>query len=211
MRYATALRKSAFAPAALVAALASGCADAPIAGVGTESVQYAKLSGEELFRGLMLGDGAAAGALPEVWQNPAMRSARSASSAAELASQTTMQQYIMGFIGGTDPEFFERFRATMTSGNPVALRAAISDAGVRTRDALLSHPDPAVRAAATGTTGTELGDPEANCVVVIVAYAAVLVWDWYWGPDRKKGVEVAPASGLRQDEFIQLVAQRLHA
>lgn len=209
MRYASALRKSAFAPAALFAALASGCTDAPIAGVETETVQYAKLSGEELFRGLMLGDGAAAGALPEVWQNPAMQGARAASSAAELASQTQMQEYIFAFIGDADPAFFERFRASMTSGNPVALRAAIADAGMRTRDALLSHPDPEVGAAVKGTTGGKVGDPEVNCVVVIVAYAAVLVWDWYWGPDSEQ--EINPDSNLRQDEFVHMVSQRLRA
>ena len=91
------------------------------------------LSGEELFRGLVLGDGPAAFAVPELWGTRDVRDAVAARAArVEVDPEASVslaeaRQAVVASLAASDPAFFERFKADVTSGSPLRVQRALRE------------------------------------------------------------------------------------
>ena len=187
-----------------------GCDGATDAPASTSAV--ASLSGEQLFTGLVLGNGEAAAALPEVWNAPQILKARS-ESVVEASAEAEMDARVVDAIAAADPTFFSRFETAITSGRHTVIREAMQEAGSAVGKVVLEDPAFGLQASDGTSKSTVVATAEANCVIVIVAYAAVVIWDWKWGPDEEIAEErqFADAPVLRQDEVIDLIATRFAA
>jgi hypothetical protein len=125
-----------------------------------------------------------------------------------------MDARVLSAIAESDPTFFSRFEAAITSGRHTAIRAAMQEAGSAVGKVVMEDPAFGLQASDGTSKSSIVANAEANCVIVIVAYAAVFVWDWKWGPDEEvEEVErqFADAPALRQDEVIDLIATRFAA
>jgi SdpC family antimicrobial peptide len=111
--------------------LAVGCMGAEpgtdgAAGDDTALEASALPDGEELYRGMVFGEGPAAKLFPEIWQSSAVQGKVQISE----AERRTAADQVVAWIHRKDPTFFDRFGSDMTSGD----REAIASILAETRD-----------------------------------------------------------------------------
>ena len=86
--------------------------------------------GETLFKGILFAEGEVATKIPELADLIEIKSAMSPAKKSQyLAAQTK----IIEDLKKKDPEFFKRFQSSVTSGDQVEVRRAITDAGNKVR------------------------------------------------------------------------------
>ena len=108
----------------------SGC-DSSTSAPEAPAFDASALSGEDLFSGLVLGDGPAAFAVPELWGAHdvrgaiAERGARSEGDAAVALAEA--RAAVVAYVAEADPAFFDRFKADITSGSPLRVQRALQE------------------------------------------------------------------------------------
>ena len=112
--------------------VASGCdSSAPVA--EPPAFDASSLSGEDLFRGLVLGEGQAAFAVPELWGAHDTRGAIAARDARvgddpEVAEALAgVRKGVVDHVAEADPAFFDRFKAEVTSGSPLRVQRVLRE------------------------------------------------------------------------------------
>lgn len=118
---------SRFIPLFSIALLFSvvGCSDNAFNDTSTETPDQ-KLTGEEFFRGVMLGEGAVAQRVPEIKKVYAVDySSMNAKTAGALSE---FNDDLVETVRKKRPGFLKRFREVMTSGNPVEIRKGMQEA-----------------------------------------------------------------------------------
>lgn len=91
-----------------------------------KSEGFSSLSGRQFFEGLLFGQGEAAKALPEIWQDPQIVSMM----LGEPKSNTEVMNAISlveNKLSKDDPSIFDRFKSDMTSGNPLLVETALDN------------------------------------------------------------------------------------
>ena len=86
--------------------------------------------GETLFKGIFFAEGEVATKIPELAD---LISIKSAMSPAKKSQYLAAQTKIIEDLKKKDPEFFKRFQSSVTSGDQVEVRRAITDAGNKVR------------------------------------------------------------------------------
>lgn len=151
------MRKSTFALLGGLTALAITTSTTQIASASPEvsdqvaapvTVQTHGFSGEDLFQGLVFGDGPVAQAHPELVPQVDLS-----------AEQEAVVDDMLVQLHQQDARFFDRFAAGMQSGNPMLVQRAAQDAHVQL-DSLVDTTSPST-------------DP--MCVAVFIVAVAVLV------------------------------------
>ena len=113
----------------------SGCDAASESAAVDPAFDASVLSGEELFSGIVLGDGPAAYAIPELWGAREVRAAAAARAARDegdpeaASALATLREDVVASIAASDPAFFDRFKADVTSGSPLRVQHALREAG----------------------------------------------------------------------------------
>ncbi|WP_164016007.1 hypothetical protein [Pyxidicoccus trucidator] len=113
-----------------------------------EPAAQAPRSGEEVFRGLVFGDGPVAELLPEFWGNQPRR---------ELSPQQKevgerVKAQLMADIHQADPGFFARFGVEIQSGKHLRIEQALKERNSLVKQVAAKHQRP--EAAAGSTQGT---------------------------------------------------------
>ena len=110
----------------------SGC-DSSTPAPAAPAFDASALSGEDLFSGLVLGDGPAAFAVPELWgahdaRGAAVaRAARTGDDPEVAAALAGFRQSLVEHVAEADPAFFDRFKAEVTSGSPLRVQRALRE------------------------------------------------------------------------------------
>jgi SdpC family antimicrobial peptide len=110
--------------AALAAALAA-CADGGSPAGLTQPVAHAQFSGEDVFRGVVLGDGPVAARLPELWSGYALDDSRW--TPAHRAAMDRARQRLIDDVRAVDPTFLARFGAALQSHDPLRVQGAMEE------------------------------------------------------------------------------------
>ena len=148
----------------------TGCdaTDSDSALAASENVPLAALSPQTLFEGVMLGNGPAAAALPDIHQMQTPD-----------AESRAFYRFVVDGVRADDPAYFDAFAAGITSGNHTRVSQTIDEAGVRILRVMATHPDPEIRAAASGTAGeehsTSIADDSEGTVFMLVDVHAVAI------------------------------------
>jgi SdpC family antimicrobial peptide len=189
--------------------LAVGCMGAEpgtdgAAGDDTALEASALPDGEELYRGMVFGEGPAAKLFPEIWQSSAVQGKVQISEAERRAKADE----VVAWIHRKDPTFFDRFGSDVTSGD----RETIASMLAETRDITVPAVKEVARLAGQKSGRASPGEDRGLGVFlyadVAVAYdiAAVLVAVAFGF------VAVMPADAsqgqLQQDAWVDALAKR---
>lgn len=126
------------------------------------NVDLANYTGEELFKGIVLGEGEVAKLFPEIWSKEML----------ELTSTPEAQESINTIlieIKDKEPTFFEEFREAVYSGNHLHIQEVLSNT-VTILEALLEENFNLDEMAAENT-----GSAEGRSIVAILAVAITTV------------------------------------
>lgn len=177
---------------------ASACTDsAPATGL------HARVTGEEAFRGLVLGEGAVAQQLPEIWANLPAQTL----SSEQQAARNQVKAQLIADLRAADATFFTRFASDVQSGDHLRIERALEDSAGLVKQVVSAQSAPK-------------SDPISTCVavtlavvgnvvaVVNVAVAGNLVYtvNWFW--DNQS---VAAGGQLAHDQVVDMIATRLYA
>ena len=139
MKIASVIRMFVLLIAAGAPALSS-CSDAPtISARSPLDGERANFSGETLYRGLLLGQGPVAERIPEIRDN--FRLDLLVSDPAQHAAIVTFTDRIVHNLSVAQPDFFERFRTELTSGDHVRIQAALKEAAELTSHVMATMPE----------------------------------------------------------------------
>jgi SdpC family antimicrobial peptide len=105
--------------------LFTGCQDQVLDAASVPEEDTAP-SGEVLFRGIMMGEGAVANEIPEIRDLYALEN-----TIADMKLRQALKEFndeLVDVISTTQPKYFETFRIAMTSGNQLAIREEMQTA-----------------------------------------------------------------------------------
>lgn len=189
---------------ALVAALLGGAATL-LGSTGDVEARSTIRSadGKELFRGIILGRGPVADALPELWNG----SHTAVPDTPEGAAAAMLEQRLVSQIASADPRYFSRFAADVTSGDHARIERALAGARPALEHAL------AVLTPRTSAPGGARGAADGLAIALIAPFPPTMTVDAFVmavasGRGRLAGADTNP---LRTDMAAALVAERLAA
>ncbi|WP_051263387.1 sporulation delaying protein family toxin [Tuberibacillus calidus] len=177
--------------------------------VPTQSEKSQKYSGEELFRGLVFGQGDVAKLFPEMWGKSQLELTNSKESLKAV-------DLVISQINKNSPNFFNHFKTVIESGNPYLIDQEGQEVKKVIKEAFkdINGKYPELKYPEIGT----------DCVIVTFVYAyagvvhtagaainvaaAVDVWLWagFWMyPKNTKNT----SSDLAKEEFISEISERL--
>jgi SdpC family antimicrobial peptide len=177
-----------------------------IALLGVRSSAFAKakarsFTGEDVYRGLVWGEGPVSKLLPEVWSMDAV--AAHSDTKEKMMAWNDAKEHVVAKIKAKDPTFMSRFGEEMQSGDHLRVQAAMSEASTNTVQTL-----------------SEMGyvDEDGNAVpdislvriilAVYIAVAVAVLWVQLYFPNSP-----APGdeSALRQETLTNNLTERLAA
>jgi SdpC family antimicrobial peptide len=118
----------------VVAALAAGCDEAPIAPGDARLSTAAYADAETMFKGLVFGNGYVADAIPEIRDNFKVEVLEA--QGLNKAELLDVQSRILYQIKLKDPGFLNRFKSAMNSGDHYRIGSMLDTAGVVVNDAV---------------------------------------------------------------------------
>ena len=153
------------------------------------------VDGETLFRGIFFGEGRVGGLLPEL--RPAGYAAPAAGQAARVAA---VREEMVARIRASDPAFFARFGAAVTSGRHLPIERVMDEARGQVTVALGERTEASTAASADEDMVIVLG-PFLYFVTYYDLYAVYVIG----------GDQLAPSAsaGLERDAVVDLLARRL--
>lgn len=125
------------------ALLLAGCSDSVVESTDTEA-ESPKVTGEALFRGIMMGEGQVANDVPQVRDLYALDQV-----VTDKTARTAMSEFndeLIGAIKKNHPGYFGEFRKALTSGDQLKVRAELRNANQILMSSL--HDIPEVKQAA---------------------------------------------------------------
>jgi SdpC family antimicrobial peptide len=179
------------------------------------------LDGETIFRGLVFGEGPVAEIFPEVWGRVAAEPPSWTPEQREAAR--VIKRELITDIKRADPSFFERFHASMRSGQHVRIAramdesAALFTAVVEARSGKLSKTERDEMGACVAITLAVAGN--VLLVVNLAAFGNVAAYvnavydqNFFWSSPHDQGGtgdSGAGNSALQRDQVVQIIADRL--
>lgn len=141
--------------------------------------EHRSYTGEEIFRGVFLGQGAVAKMFPEVWDNPAVRPYAAKLQTLKAKAGTDV---LVALLKQKDPTFFGRFEEAMTSGDPVRIDAAMTETSRLSKEVAEEHLAKGTEALKSGVVHSDLmtgvdktpGRISGTCDAVVVTVAGVV-------------------------------------
>jgi len=136
-------------------------------------------SGEEIFRGVFLGQGAVAKMFPEVWDNEAVRPYVAKLQTPKAKAGTDV---LVALLKQKNPTFFDRFKDAMESGDPVRVDGAMSETSRLSKEIAEEHLAKGTEALKSGNVHSDLlmgtekapGRVKGDAIAVVVTVAAVV-------------------------------------
>jgi SdpC family antimicrobial peptide len=151
-----------------------------------------RLSGEKIFRGLILGEGPVAEHFPEVWPHRDFTLEER-----ERRERTAAQ--LVEHIRQADPTFFDRFGAATQSGDHLRIERALDESTALVKQAVQE------RGLSTASRGERVG----TCITV--AAVVILFADSFMAVDEEGGESAWSGAKLGRDQFVEMVSTRLAA
>lgn len=163
--------------------------------VSAQTQLDSSFTGEEIFRGLLLGDGPVAELFPELWED--QKNNKDSTDWADLREQAILE------IKTNDAGFMTRFGTEMKSGNHIRINAILSEARAKMNAAQSTAQD-----ANAIIDGRQDGNFKVRTEVLVIDQAvAVVRYLWLW--IALAAPEDVQASTLYQENVVDLVADRL--
>jgi SdpC family antimicrobial peptide len=152
-------------------------------------------TGEEIFRGVLFGDGPVAVLFPEIWDD--QKNNRNSSDWADLREQ------VISEIKVNDAGFMARFGTEMKSGDHIRINTILSEARTKLDSAQTASQD-----ADSLIDGRNNGDYKVKTeVLVLDQYVAVVKFLWLWiAAVSQQDIQ---ESTLYQESVVDLVADKL--
>jgi SdpC family antimicrobial peptide len=155
-------------------------------------------TGEQIFRGIFLGQAPVSQLFPEMWGKDQMK----------LSEWDEMDEQIVARIIANDWTFMARFATEMQSADHLRVQATLDEAGQATVRAMqeLGYMDK------EGNPAEALASGDCAFRVLVAVYVvavAVVVWAFLYFKPRPGFV--GDSSVLRRDTLIQLITERLGA
>jgi SdpC family antimicrobial peptide len=169
-----------------------------------------RLSGEEVFRGLVLGEGTVAEQFPEVWGSFSHRQF----TLEEREAHERTKAQLVADIRQADPTFFDRFGAAMQSGDHLRIERAMDESAVLVKQAVQGRmPAAASRDNRGGTCVTfAIAANIAAVVNAIGAWNVAVTSNWVYNENYlwdDGGESAWSGSQLGRDQVIDMIATRL--
>jgi len=155
-------------------------------------------SGEQIYRGLLLGEAPVSQFFPEIW----------AKGDRGISGMEEMDEQVIAQINAEDRTFMGRFAVEMQSGDHLRIETALQEAGALTIKAMqnLGYLDPAGMPA-EGRDGAECFALARVAVAAYVVAVVVVVWAWLYYKPRPGFI--GDKTALERDILVNLVAERL--
>lgn len=174
-----------------------------------ETTQEARtaLSGEEVFRGIVFGEGYVAEQLPELWDNVVLPELTSE----EHVAQKIAKAQLVADIREADPTFFDRFGKEIQSGDHLRIQKMMDDSGTFLKNMADEHAPSNPKTGTVNQKGTCLAITlvvAGNVVAVVnLVVAGNVAWtvNWVWSQEEAARGETQ----LERDEVVELLATRL--
>jgi SdpC family antimicrobial peptide len=148
----------------------------------SDAKRAASYDGETLFRGLFFGAGDTATLFPEIWRDPGY-----AKTVAQLRAESGVADYersthdsLVEQMRAADASVFSRFKAGVTSGDPLAVDASLKDAGEALIEACVAKfgEPPSFGGGASPTPEAIFFALALVVTVAAVVHAGVVIYSW---------------------------------
>ena len=180
----------------------------------------ASYSGTQIFEGTFFNEGPVSKLLPEIWNSASMTAYK-----AKLASPQ-VRRYVVALeqkISRKEPQFFDKFRAEMTSGDPGVVREAMTV----THNAIIAALPTPSNGSRRGIQPSKLpasdvtvqGEAVVDTVAIVVGAAVVaivLVLALVAVVPESSNCQTSECTNAQQNRFVEdrgyaLLAQRLQS
>ncbi|OWL95507.1 hypothetical protein CBQ26_12175 [Deinococcus indicus] len=178
-----------------------------------------KFSGQQIFKGVVLGSGPVAELFPEIWKSEQYLAALREVTPEQMAERTVLEDQLMADVETKFPGFFAEYKTEMTSGDPYRVQRIVREAGEKMKVVLADRGINVNAAVAEVENDNSL---HGTCVWAVVTaagafhvvalyvnfFAAVNVYVGAAAWDR--WIQSAPTSGnIADDSWTMTVAKRL--
>lgn len=157
-------------------------------------------TGEQVFRGVFMGEGAVADLFPEIWKNQKNNRTDPA--------WVTLKEQVISEINTNDPNFMGRFGVEMQSGDHLRIDAILTEARTKMQNAQNSSQE---AQEVKEESDREAGNVKVRQDVLVIDEAIVItkyIWAWT-AVISANSPENVNSSRLYQESITDLVADRL--
>jgi hypothetical protein len=164
-----------------------------------KTVSIVSYSGEDIFKGLLLGDGPVAKMFPEIWNSPKIAAYHEQELHSFTQAQISAEENdLINRIKVSDPQFFPRFASVMQSGHRLKISAMLNEAGEHMKAVA---PKSSIDGTYSVYLYVETAVAIAAVAVLVAAVVLVVVLEQQDSDDSD--------ASLQRDVLINLIAERL--
>ena len=152
-------------------------------------------TGEQVFRGILFGEGEVAKLFPEIWDNDSQLEESE-------QGQISVKEEIISFIKIQYPDFMDWFGQETQSGNHIRIQKALDEASEKSKIATTSL--------GLKDLDAEPVDSEAGIAVAVAVAVAVWIWRYLWRYDSNRTTSYDKSSSiLFRENLIDAIATKL--